>query len=74
MTLTELSYKFFKAHICMGLGCALGLRIAQWNSIRHPIIFGALAGLLLSLHLYLQCIRVLCKEYKQLKFKNKDEN
>lgn len=71
MTQSELSYKFPKAHICMGIGTSLGYIVTQEYNLRHPIIYGALVGLLLSLHLYRQCAKVMFEEYKRLKYKRK---
>ena len=75
MTLPELNYKFFKAHMLMALGSAIGTVIAETHGIRHPLIMGLLSGLLLSIHIYLKCIIALVKEYKRLKTQeNENEN
>ena len=74
MTLPELNYKFFKAHILMGIGTAIGTAIAETHGIRHPLIMGLLSGLLLSIHLYHKCILVLITEYKRLRKIKNNEN
>lgn len=74
MTLTELSYTFFKAHILMGVGCVLGEIIANGHGISCPWFFGCLMGLLFSLRLYKKCIYALLSEYKRLKAKYRNEN
>lgn len=74
MTLAELSYTFFKAHILMGAGCVLGEIVANGRDISCPWLFGILMGLLFSLRLYYKCITALLIEYKRLKTKNRNEN
>lgn len=74
MTLTELSYIFFKAHILMGIGYAIGATIAYRHGINLPWLIGLLTGLLFSIHIYRKCIIVLINEYKRLKTKNRNEN
>lgn len=74
MTLAELSYTFFKAHILMGAGCIIGEIIANIQGMSCSWLFGFLMGLLLSLHLYNKCATALFNEYKRLKAKNKNEN
>ncbi len=72
MTLAELNLKFFKAHMLMGIGSAIGAAIAEKHGIGHPLIIGLLTGLLFSIHLYHKCIMVLIAEYKRLKNKKKN--
>lgn len=73
MTLAELSYTFFKAHILMGAGCMIGEIIADSQGMSCSWLFGFLMGLLLSLRLYNKCVTALFNEYKRLKAKNKNE-
>ena len=74
MTLAELSYTFFKAHILMGVGCVLGEIVANGRGMSCTWVFGILMGLLFSLRLYYKCITALLIEYKRLKAKNRNEN
>lgn len=73
MTLDELSYKFFNAHILMGLGAAIGAGVAESYGLSYPLAVGLLTGLLFSIHLYRECTIVLINEYKRLKAKEKNE-
>lgn len=73
MTLEELSYKFFKAHILMGIGTAIGAAIADTFGYSYPLSVGLLTGLLFSIHLYRKCVMVLIIEYKRLKAIEKNE-
>lgn len=72
MTLEELSYKLFKAHMLMGMGTLIGNVAADMHHLKHPLLAGLLMGLLFSIHIYRQCVAVLIEEYKRLKTK-KDE-
>lgn len=74
MTLTELNFNFFKAHLLMVLGIFAGELVAVLRCLRHPLLFGILCGLLLSAHIYRRCIIALIKEYKHLKDKHNNEN
>lgn len=74
MTLKELSYNFFKAHIFMGIGYAIVDIIAYRRHMSCPWLFGLLTGLLFSIHIYKKGLIILVDEYKRLKSKNKDEN
>lgn len=74
MTLAELNYKFFKAHILMGMGYITGELIANSRGMSCPWLFGLLMGLLFSISLYNKCLTVLFNEYKRLKDKNKDKD
>lgn len=74
MTLSELSYTFFKAHILMGAGCTIGEIIAHNGNMDNSWLFALSIGLLFSLRLYNKCITVLIDEYKRLKFRNRNEN
>lgn len=74
MTLAELSYSFFKTHLLMGTGYAVGEKIEYIRNISCPWLFGLLIGLLFSLHIYIKGITVLIDEYKRLKTKNINEN
>lgn len=74
MTLAELSFTFFKAHILMGAGCMIGEIIAHSGNMDYSWLFSLLIGLLFSLRLYSKCITVMIEEYKRLKFRNKNEN
>lgn len=73
MTLTELNIKFFKAHILMGIGTAIGAGAAESYGLSYPLAVGLLTGLLSSIHLYRECTIVLINEYKRLKAKEKNE-
>lgn len=70
MTLAELNYTFFKAHILMGAGCMIGEIIADSHRMSRSWLFGFLMGLLFSLRLYNKCVTALYNEYKRLKAKN----
>lgn len=72
MTLEELSYNFFKAHMLMGIGAFIGNMVADMYHLKYPLLVALLTGLLVSIHIYRQCIAVLIEEYKRLKSK-KDE-
>ena len=74
MTLQELNYTFFKAHILMGAGYVLGEIVANGRGMSCTWVFGILMGLLFSLRLYYKCITALLIEYKRLKTKNRNEN
>ena len=74
MTLQELNYTFFKAHILMGAGYVIGELIAYSRGLSCSWLFGLLMGLFFSLHLYSKCFKVLIEEYKRLKTKNRNEN
>lgn len=74
MTLAELSYTFFKAHLLMGAGFIIGELIAYSRGLSCSWLFGLLMGLLFSLRLYYKCITALLIEYKRLKTKNRNEN
>lgn len=71
MTLEELSYKFFKAHILMGMGTAIGAVTAETFGLSYPLTIGLLTGLLFSIHVYRKCIMVLIIEYKRLRTRSK---
>lgn len=73
MTLEELSYKFFKAHMLMGIGTAIGAGAAESYHLSYPLAVGLLTGLLFSIHLYRKCVMVLIIEYKRLKAIEKNE-
>lgn len=72
MTLEELNYKFFKAHILMGIGAFIGNMAAYMYHLKYPLLVALLTGLLTSIRIYRQCVAVLIEEYKRLKSK-KDE-
>lgn len=72
MTLEDLSYKFFKAHMLMGIGVLIGNMIADMYYLKYPLLIGLLMGLLVSIRIYRQCVAVMIEEYKRLKSK-KDE-
>lgn len=72
MILEELSYKFFKAHMVMGIGALMGNMVADMYHLKFPLLVGLLTGLLISIRIYRQCIALLIEEYKRLKSK-KDE-
>ena len=74
MTLAELSYTIFKAHVLMGTGFITGELIANSRGMSCSWLFGLLIGLSFSLSLYRKCLNVLFIEYKRLKAKNRNEN
>lgn len=74
MTLAELNYEFFKAHMFMGVGALIGNVVAESQHLRYPLLVGLLAGLLFSMHIYRQCVSVLIEEYKRLKTKEDEKN
>lgn len=55
MTLAELSYTFFKAHVLMGTGFITGELIANSRGMSCSWLFGLLMGLSFSLRLYRKC-------------------
>lgn len=72
MTLEELNYKFFKAHMLMGIGALIGNMVAYMYHFKYPLLVALLTGLLISIRIYRQCAAVMVEEYKRLKSK-KDE-
>lgn len=73
MTFAELNYKFFKAHMLMGVGALIGNVVAESLHLRYPLLVGLLTGLLFSMHIYRQCVSVLIEEFKRLKTKDDEK-